>query len=412
MGRIRIRNRKYLLFYTTKKMKKINLSFGYGPNQLALLAFVILLAITQSIAYKIFSIEKDNDFTKAKEEATHIKNQLNSAINYSYNATKIVSFLVEKDLHKENFDVVAKDLLSKNKFIDALQIVEDTRIIMTYPLEGNEATIGYDIKKENEHLFAIRNAIKHNKLYFEGPINLVQGGKGIVGREPIYKDNKLWGYSVIVIKLETLLETIEMDDKGQNKNFTYQIIKNSTEDSEIKTFFNNTINPKKDIHYKTYLSSGEWYLYVKLNNPEHFKRAMEFSIQGLLLCLILTLFIRYLAEQPIVLKKLVTEKTKDLKKLNKVLDNRAQELAAANKELEYFAYIISHDLQEPLRMVTNFLTQLEKKYDTLLDEKGKKYIFFAVDGAKRMKNIILDILEFSKAGKHSDPPQKSYSMTL
>lgn len=387
-------------------MKKINLSFGYGPNQLALLAFIILLAITQSIAYKIFCIEKDNQFNIAKEEATHIKNQLNSAINYSYNATKIVAFLVEKNLYEENFETIAKDLLSENKFIDALQIVEGTKILKTYPTKGNEAAIGFDIKTVKEHLDALENSVKHNKLYFEGPINLVQGGRGILGREPIYKDNKLWGFAVILIRLETLLETIKMDEKGQNKNFTYQIVKNTTKDSEIKTFFNNEIDTKKDIYHKTYLSSGEWFLYVKLNNPLHYKRALEFSLQGLLLCLILTLFIRHLAEQPLVLKKLVAEKTKDLENLNKVLNDRAQELANVNKELEYFAYIISHDLQEPLRMITNFLTQLEKKYDHLLDDKGKKYIFFAVDGAKRMKNIILDILEFSKAGKHSDKPEK------
>ncbi|MDP5027151.1 MAG: ATP-binding protein [Flavobacterium sp.] len=87
---------------------------------------------------------------------------------------------------------------------------------------------------------------------------------------------------------------------------------------------------------------------------------------------------------------------------NKQLQTRAKELGEANKELEHFAYIISHDLQEPLRMITSFLTQIEKKYNDVLDEKGKKYIFFAVDGAKRMKKIILDILEFSRAGKYID----------
>lgn len=81
------------------------------------------------------------------------------------------------------------------------------------------------------------------------------------------------------------------------------------------------------------------------------------------------------------------------------LIERARELALSNAELEQFAYVASHDLQEPLRMVTSFLTQLEKKYSDLLDEKGKRYIYFAVDGAKRMRQIILDLLEFSRAGR-------------
>lgn len=81
------------------------------------------------------------------------------------------------------------------------------------------------------------------------------------------------------------------------------------------------------------------------------------------------------------------------------LKKRADELAVSNQELEHFAFVASHDLQEPLRMITSFLTKLEDKYDALLDEKGKKYIYFAVDGAKRMRQIILDLLEYSRVGR-------------
>ncbi|MGZ3999571.1 MAG: PAS domain S-box protein [Mucilaginibacter sp.] len=87
-----------------------------------------------------------------------------------------------------------------------------------------------------------------------------------------------------------------------------------------------------------------------------------------------------------------------LKELNKSLENQARELAISNAELEQFAYVASHDLQEPLRMVTSFMTQLERKYADALDEKGRQYIHFAVDGAKRMREIILDLLDFSTVG--------------
>jgi two-component system, chemotaxis family, CheB/CheR fusion protein len=88
--------------------------------------------------------------------------------------------------------------------------------------------------------------------------------------------------------------------------------------------------------------------------------------------------------------------------LNKKLETHAKELALSNTELEQFAYVASHDLQEPLRMVTSFLMQLEKKYKPQLDEKAHQYIEFAVDGAKRMRQIILDLLDFSRIGKHDD----------
>ncbi|MEO5945061.1 MAG: PAS domain S-box protein [Ferruginibacter sp.] len=91
-----------------------------------------------------------------------------------------------------------------------------------------------------------------------------------------------------------------------------------------------------------------------------------------------------------------------LSTLNLKLNEHVKDLATSNKELEQFAYVASHDLQEPLRMVTSFLTQIEKKYTGLIDAKGKKYIHFAMDGAKRMRQIILDLLEFSRVGQTDD----------
>lgn len=91
-----------------------------------------------------------------------------------------------------------------------------------------------------------------------------------------------------------------------------------------------------------------------------------------------------------------------LNALNNDLTRQTKELATSNAELEQFAYVASHDLQEPLRMVTSFLTQLEKKYTGVIDDRGKRYIHFAVDGAKRMRQIILDLLEFSRIGRTAD----------
>ncbi|HET8861077.1 PAS domain-containing protein [Marivirga sp.] len=91
-----------------------------------------------------------------------------------------------------------------------------------------------------------------------------------------------------------------------------------------------------------------------------------------------------------------------LLEINDRLIKQTQELAHSNAELEQFAYVASHDLQEPLRMVSGFLTQLEKKYGDQLDEKANQYINFAVDGAKRMRQIILDLLDYSKIGKKEE----------
>jgi PAS domain S-box-containing protein len=76
-----------------------------------------------------------------------------------------------------------------------------------------------------------------------------------------------------------------------------------------------------------------------------------------------------------------------LLELNNRLKQRADELAASNVELERFAYIASHDMQEPLRMITSFLQLFKKKYEDQIDETAEQYIHFAVDGAERMKKL-------------------------
>ncbi|WP_163378822.1 PAS domain S-box protein [Cyclobacterium sp. SYSU L10401] len=96
------------------------------------------------------------------------------------------------------------------------------------------------------------------------------------------------------------------------------------------------------------------------------------------------------------------EYEESLQALNQQLEQHAKELEISNKELEQFAYVASHDLQEPLRMVSSFIGLLEKKYGDVLDEKAHQYINFAVGGARRMRQIILDLLEYSRVGKNDE----------
>lgn len=95
---------------------------------------------------------------------------------------------------------------------------------------------------------------------------------------------------------------------------------------------------------------------------------------------------------------LLKESEITLEHLNNALQHRARQLQDLNKELEQFAYIVSHDLQEPLRMISSFMQLLLNENEHAKTEKSDLYINFAIDGANRMKRLIQDLLTYSRVG--------------
>jgi PAS domain S-box-containing protein len=99
----------------------------------------------------------------------------------------------------------------------------------------------------------------------------------------------------------------------------------------------------------------------------------------------------------------VDQRTREVVRAHKDLERRASELARSNKDLEQFAYVASHDLQEPLRMVASFTQLLAERYRGKLDPDGDEFIQFAVQGAQNMQQLIRDLLLYARVSSEGRP---------
>src|SRR5579863_9045951 len=110
----------------------------------------------------------------------------------------------------------------------------------------------------------------------------------------------------------------------------------------------------------------------------------------------------HLARLPQSVRRAIEEK--DLREENR---RTQEELTRSNRDLEQFAYVASHDLQEPLRMVATYTQLLAERYQGKLDQNADKYIHYAVDGALRMQTLVQDLLAFSRVGRKQEAPQET-----
>ena len=244
------------------------------------------------------------------EEANRFKERFNGMLENSRSAIKTLAFVITKYGVDENFDSIAEAILQSNQYIDALEITDQGVITHVYPLKGHEAVIGFDVFKDSLRSVEALKAVGKREMFFAGPFELRQGGLAIVGRLPIFINDKFQGFSAALIRFPTMLKAIGAE--GNNSGFLYQLAKKNPISGETEFFLPVPDGTDLRDFVAVEIPEGEWQLYVGRQKHRIFPGVLLFSLLGLALAATAGVFTWNLAWQPEKLNRLVRIKTSEI----------------------------------------------------------------------------------------------------
>lgn len=304
---------------TNKKRSAVQYILGgiiSSPLLSAIIVFFIIGALSASIIYNHAKRIKDGYRKSDLVVLESVKERLQQSLNQSLSATQALAFIVRNEGLSADFDSAASGLLAYNKYIDALQLVPGGIIRYVYPLKGNEQVINYDILNDSARNKEAYKAIEKKQIYFAGPFELRQGGIGVVGRLPVFIDNKFWGFSAVVIRLQTLLNAAGIDS-GTASGYRFQLSKINPENGQ-EEFFLPVHERNQSRSTSVVVPDGEWKL--SITSVEHrslINEILPLVLLGILLCFATAWVSWLILKKPAELQKIVAEKSEQLNRSNK-----------------------------------------------------------------------------------------------
>ena len=279
---------------------------------LGLFSFIVLGFLVGAIIYQRYHNLQHSKNEETLKVANNVSLRLQESLTYSLAATKTLSFFIQQDGSIRNFDSIAVQILNTATDIDALQLVPGGIIQHVFPLKGNEKVIGYDILKDPKRNKEAFKAIEKRELYFAGPFELRQGGIGVVGRLPVFRNDKFWGFSAVVIKMPTLLKAAGIDSTGKN-GYYFQLSKINPDTQKEEFFIPHNRKFSNSQSVSVIVPNGEWRLSViPVKAFEGFGDIVLLAILGLLFSVLGGLFVFSVSRRPGKLDELVKVRTKQL----------------------------------------------------------------------------------------------------
>lgn len=223
-----------------------------------LLLLVLVHLIVQLERQKLQSDEKIELISHGNLLKTAVDRELNSLL---YISTGLASYLTvyKDDLQASKIQAILKDLWLRSKHVRNISVTIDTKVTYVYPVERNEQILGKDYRDLPEQWPQVEKAIETKQALLDGPIDLIQGGKGLVYRYPIYIEDEYWGILSTVITTDSFLEAAFKKFKSSHYPFAIR-----TQDTK-QVFYGDPklFSDPGSIEFHSQVPNGHWEWAIK-----------------------------------------------------------------------------------------------------------------------------------------------------
>ena len=323
----------------------------------------------------------------AESTVSIVESQLNRYLAES----DLIKNVVEsgQDIETREFDMLSEFMQDEGNVIEAHEIAKDGIVSLVYPLEGNEASVGLNMLEHPERKQEARLAKESGHYTIAGPFDLVQGGRGVLLFDPIYRqdengEKQFWGFSILVLNWERFLDEMHLD-KLEEAGYHYQIWKKNAVDGQKNVIAQcSDMNQKKTLSVACDVPNDIWYFDIV---PHRGWISVEQIISGIAVSVILAFLLTLGYWQ------FEIQRYKDILHAEK-LERAVKKARSANEAKTRFLFNMSHDIRTPMNAIIGFSDLLKKHIDD--KEKVVEYIDKIQISSAFLLSLINYVLEMAR----------------
>jgi PAS domain S-box-containing protein len=353
--------------------------FAIRPRTTGFLLFIVLSIGIISVSFLRNYIQIEEERNEMNIILTNAHQNIEQSLKNCYTTTVSLALTLNNDGIPQNFDAISKQLIKLNPIVSVVQLVPNGVVKYIYPMKGNEAAMNLNILDSKYLQEEAKKSVESQKIYFAGPLNLKQGGTAIVGRLPIYNNNKFWGFSAVIIKLETLLKASGINSIDQS-NYYFQFSKRDPINSKERFFLPAKTDLSKSYYVSQSITDSDWKLYLVAKKPfSIYPPILLSAILSFIVAILFGILTTKLLKKPEELRVLLQEQE------TKLLKNELKFKTIFEQATIGFAIIDAH--------TADLLQANGKFYDMLgfthneIKEKGIKSITHPDDVDETLLNI-------------------------